>query len=152
MFFSVFTYKNRIISEILKKLFPRGTINSYIHIENIVQKNIYLRISFLKNDTTKTTEDAIESIKNEISKKEDEFMRPVDIIGGRYYYLTKNMENEYNKDPYGMRSNAVYYALDRLYGNIEVNSYEIDKHKSKTFSEVIKKIFDDVKYYCEFSN
>ena len=152
MFFSVFTYKNRIISEILKKLFPRGTINSYIHIENIVRKNIYLRISFLKNDTTETTEDAIESIKNEISKKEDEFMRPVDIIGGRYYYLTKNMENEYNKDPYGMRSNAVYYASDRLYGYIEVNSYEIDKYKYETFSEVIKKIFDDVKYYCEFSN
>ena len=62
------------------------------------------------------------------------------------------MENEYNKDPYDMRSNAVYYALDRLYGYIEVNSYEIDKYKYETFSEVIKKIFDDVKYYCEFSN
>ena len=79
-------------------------------------------------------------------------MKQIDIIGGKYYYLLKNMNNKYIENPYTMRQSAISYSFDQLYDSHYSQSYYLDNDDYKNFTKTIKEIFLENENYCEFSS
>ena len=147
--FDKFTYENRVFSEILVKI----ALNRNFRLEAFSQKKIYIRFSFTKNILNNTLEmfnNLIEFIDND----KNNYTQELDVIGDKYYYLKKNMEEVYSKTPEAMRESAMHYSYDILY-NIPENEkgfspYKIDEYKD--FNKEIKNIINQDKCYYELSN
>ena len=152
MTFSNYSISNRMIVEILKKstLFFNGTRNFFVRIESINQKDIYLKLNFpLKNFSN--TNDVIEYLIDTVNRNEYNMMEYIDVVGGRYYYLIKNMDNEYNKNPLNMKQCALSYSFRQLYSIFEAESYYLNNNDYKGFTETIEKLLKKKSFY-EFYN
>ena len=152
MTFSNYSISNRMIVEILKKstLFFNGTRNFFVRIESINQKDIYLKLNFpLKNFSN--TNDVIEYLIDTVNRNEYNMMEYIDVVGGRYYYLIKNMDNEYNKNPLNMKQCALSYSFRQLYSIFEAKSYCINNNDYKGFTETIEELLKNKCFY-EFYN
>ena len=148
MIFSEYSYENRVAVELLKKMFEK---DKEVVVDRINQKYIYLRFYF-NNENIKNTSTLKEYILEQISQKEGEYMKQIDIIGGKYYYLLKNMNNKYTENPYTMRQSAISYSFDQLYDSHYSQSYYLDNDDYKNFTKTIKEIFLENENYCEFSS
>ena len=147
MIFSEYSYTNKIAVEMFKRIIRE----SGIWIENIDQKYIYLRISY-DNQNYNNTKELKDDLKKKIEEKKEEYTKPLDVIGGRYYYLMKNVENEYSKNPYTMKDSAIEYSFNQLYDLPNSGSNELDKYNYDSFKNKILNILDNNEYYYEFSN
>ena len=147
MIFSKYSYENRILTEMLKII---GTIER-TKIESINQNNIYLRLSYPKGQYDNTSVFK-KSIINYINASKTNYTNALDIVGDRYYYLIKNMENEYSKTPYTMRQSGLSFSYDQIYNLYNVSSYKLNIDDYDNFTNTIKEIFNKDDYYCEFSN
>ena len=148
MNFVQFSDNNRIPVEIFKRIIE-GFNTNRISIEVINQKVIYLRISFNKN---KNSDDMIESMKRTVSESKNAMMDSLDIIGGRFYYLIRNYENEYTKTPNNIEDAALVMTYNHIYNRTEVYNYPIDPDDYDQFNWTINSFFEQSGKYCEFSN
>ena len=154
MNFAEYSTKNRVAVELLKRIFQHSDVRGRVieRIENINQKNITLRFYFSKKDYHDTSQFK-EHILDKIQKNEEYYTKEkFDVIGDYYYYIVKNMENQYTQNPYTIKDKAISYSYDHLYGIINPYSYEINKNSYKSFIETIKTIFNSNKFYYEFYN
>ena len=155
MNFAEYTSKNRVAVELLKRVFqhtdnPRGRVME--RIENVNQKNITLRFYFSKKDYSDTSQFK-QHIIDRIKKNEEYYTKEkFDLTGDYYYYIVKNMENEYTQNPYNIKEAAISYSYDQLYELISPYSYEINKNNYKSFIETIETIFNKNEFYYEFRN
>ena len=149
MNFVQFSDNNRIPVEIFKRINRDFNTRYRINMEVINQKIIYLRISFNKNYNSK---DIIESMKETINKSKNNMTKPLDIIGGRFYYLIRNYENEYNKTPNGIEEAALAMTYNQIYNRTEVYNYPIDPDNYDEFNRIINSFFEQSGHYVEFSN
>ena len=117
-------------------------------LEIINQKIIYLRIYF---NETYNTKDIIEYMKKKVSDSKKSMMEPLDVIGGRFYYLIRNYENEYTKTPNNLEDAALVMSYNQIYNRTEVYNYPIDPDNYDEFIKTINSFFEQSKYYCEFS-
>ena len=148
MTFVQFSDYNRIAVEMFKRIIQDNNRAKY-RIEILNQKNIYIRISMNKNDTTT---DVINELIDMLHKKEENMTKPLDPIGNRYYYLERNLEYKYTKTPYNMENAAIDFSYNQVYNRHNAYSYKIDNNKYNQFIETIKSFFEQNKEYCEFSN
>ena len=148
MTFVQFSDYNRIAVEMFKRIIQDNNRAKYL-IEILNQKNIYIRISMNKNDTTT---DVINELIDMLHKKEENMTKPLDPIGNRYYYLERNLEYKYTKTPYNMENAAIDFSYNQVYNRHNAYSYKIDNNKYNQFIETIKSFFEQNKEYCEFSN
>ena len=155
MNFAEYTSKNRVAVELLKRIFqhsdnPRGRVME--RIENVNQKNITLRFYFSKKDYIDTSQFK-KHILDRITKNEEYYTKEkFDVTGDYYYYIVKNMENEFTQKFYNIKDAAISYSYDQLYELINPYSYEIDKNNYISFIETIETIFKNNEYYYEFRN
>ena len=149
--FSYYTYESRIAVELLRKIFQQE--RGY-RVETINQRKIYLRISFQKGEYSNTT-NIIDTIIDELTKRENIYTEEVDVVGDRYYYIKNNVECEYSKNPYTMRDTAISFSsnfLYRIFDEINDFDYYIGKDYNK-FKEAIIDILKKKKnIYYELSN
>jgi hypothetical protein len=149
MNFVQFSDNNRIPVEIFKRINRDFNKRYWINIEVINQKIIYLRISFNKNYNSK---DIIESMKETINKSKNNMTKPLDIIGGRFYYLIRNYENEYNKTPNGIEEAALAMTYNQIYNRTEFYNYPINPDNYDELNRIINSFFEQSGHYVEFSN
>lgn len=143
MSFTKYTYENRILVELLKKIGQHNNSRLY-RIESIHQKDISLRFNMSKNNYNGTDEfkkDVIKIIeKNKNHFTEEQF----DVVGDSFYYMVTNLEIEYSKTPNSMRNCSFSYSYDELYElnkNTNNGSYKIDRDDYESFTAIIKNIF-----------
>ena len=152
MSFSDFNYENRIISEMFKQLSPEY---GRTFVDTINQNKIYLRFTYFKGSNTSDnkTVQIINQILEKIKLDEGKYTEDIDVIGDRYYYMIKNMENEFSRNPNNMKDFSILYSYDQLYDMSDSKHYNIDKDDYQSFVESINQIFTENKYYYyEFSN
>ena len=145
MLFSDYTFDNRIAVEVLVKIMQERDIR----ITSANQKSIYVRFSFPNNgnfDTQKVKEHILQNI----TDKEKVYNQHVDVVGDRFYYLVKNVKDEFSKHPYSMRENALDYTYSYLYKPDSNNNYVINNNDYKSFVDIIKNIFEKNQGFCEF--
>lgn len=148
MNFVEFSDNNRIPVEIFRRIIQDFDKNG-TRVEVTNQKIIYLTISFNKSEETKEIKkNLITTVNN--SKKE--MMEPLDVIGGRFYYLIRNLENEYTKTPNNMEDAILALTYNQIYNRTSVYDYKIDPDNYDEFINTIKLFFDNNENYCEFSN
>jgi hypothetical protein len=148
MNFVQFSDNNRILVEIFRRIILDFS-RRQILLEIINQKIIYLRIYFNQNNNTK---DIIESMKKMVSDSKKAMMDPLDVIGGRFYYLIRNYENEYTKTPNNLEDAALTMSYNQIYNRTEVYNYPIDPDDYDEFNRNINSFFKQSGNYCEFSN
>ena len=146
MNFVQFSDNNRILVEIFGRIIENFRKNQMLEIIN--QKIIYLRIYF---NETYNTKDIIEYMKKKVSDSKKSMMEPLDVIGGRFYYLIRNYENEYTKTPNNLEDAALVMSYNQIYNRTEVYNYPIDPDNYDEFIKTINSFFEQSKYYCEFS-
>ena len=150
--FAYYTHKSRIAIELLKKLFAQGR---GFRVEAVNQRKIYLRISFATKDYDNTSK-VIDVLISELIKRESNYTKDVDVVGDRYYYIKKNVDNEYSKNPYTIRDTAINFSSNfmyRIFKEIEDFNYEIDKYNYKGFKDAMIEILNKKKYnFYELSN
>ena len=152
MSFSDFNYENRIISEMFKQL---SLEYGRTFVDTINQNKIYLRFTYFKgsNISYNNTLQLINQILEKIGEDQGKYKENIDVIGDRYYYMIKNMENEFSRNPNNMKDFSILYSYDQLYDMGDSKHYNIDKDDYKSFVESINQIFTENKYYYyEFSN
>ena len=148
MNFVEFSDNNRIPVEIFRRIIQDfDKSGTQLGVTN--QKIIYLTISFNK---TEKTEEIIKNLITIVNKNKKEMMDPLDIIGGRFYYLIRNLENEYTKTPNNMENATLSLCYNHIYNRTSVYDYKIDPDNYDEFNKNIKSFFNQNKYYCEFSN
>ena len=142
-----FSDYNRITAEMFRRVCQDN--NMRIKVEIINQRNIYLRISFFNN---LNTTDVIKELLDTVIDAYDNMTKPLDIIGDRYYYLGRNIENEYTKTPQDMINAGLAYTYNQIYDRQSAINYKIDNSNYDNFTQIIKEFFDNNKNYYEFSN
>jgi len=150
--FAYYTHKSRIAVELLKKIFAQG--RGY-KVECVNQRKIYLRISFAAKDYDDTSQ-VIDILINELNKREVNYTKDVDVVGDRYYYVKKNVDSEYSKNPYTIRDTAINFSFNfmfRIFQEIQDFNYEIDKYDYRGFKNAMIEILEKKKnLYYELSN
>ena len=154
MYFAEYSHKSRIAVETLIKLFQgfqgvRG-LGLGFRIDRLNQKQIYLSFSFRKENFTNTSV-LKERIIKEINDNQD-FIKTVDIVGDKYYYIMKNVESELSQKTFTMREMAMDYSYSKLYNISGSFPYEISKYDYTTFKNAIADIFGKNKYFYELNN
>ena len=147
MYFAEYSHKSRIAVETLIKLFQR--IRGF-RISRVNQKHIYLIFSFNKTIFSNTS-----VLKKRILKEmndNQEFIKTVDIVGDKYYYIMKNVESELSQKTFTMREMAIDYSYSKLYNISGSFPYEITKYDYTTFKNAIADIFGKNKYFYELNN
>ena len=150
--FAYYTHKSRIAIELLKKIFAQG--RGY-KVECVNQRKIYLRISFATRDYDDTSQ-VIDILISELKKREVNYTKDVDVVGDRYYYVKKNVDSEYSKNPYTIRDTAINFSSNfmfRIFQEIQDFNYEIDKYDYRGFKNAMIEILEKKKnLYYELSN
>ena len=147
MRFTKFSDYDRIPVEIFRRLIQENRTDFSVEIIN--QKSIYLRFFFPDNYTTENIKQRAMDIIKYIG---DIISQPFDIFGGRYYYLVKNLENEYTKTPNDLKSAAVDFSFNQLYQRKrDDNSHKLNPEDYKNFTDTIEQFFNNNPNYIEFS-
>ncbi len=148
MSFAQFSDNNRIPVEIFRRIIEEAHKDK-IWLEVTNQKIIYLRISFHKDNDTKVIKKILMKTVND---KKENMMKPLDIIGGRFYYLIRNLENKYTKTPDNIEDATLALTYDQIYNRTCVHDYKIDPDNYDVFNNTISSFFNQNQNYCEFSN
>ena len=154
MNFVQFSDYNRIPFEMLSRIFQDNRRrNSNINLEVMNQKYIYLRFSYPENNSTEEIKNYILGIINDKNITED-ITKDIDIFGGRFYYLVKNMEISFTKNPNDLRNAALEFSYNQVYNRVRTDdTYKISTSDNyKKFKDIIEKFFNDYPEYVEFSN
>ena len=154
MSFASYTYENRILVELLKKIGPFDN-NELYRIESFHQKDISLRFYTTKEYYNKTEEFKALIIRNIEKNKANFTDEKFDVVGDNFYYMVTNMEIEYSKTPNSMKKCSFYYSYNELYElneNANKISYKIDRYNYDNFTETIKYIFKNHINSYWFSN
>ena len=157
MNFAKYTYENRIVVELFKKIGQHNNNRGrkYV-IESVHQKDIALRFNIAKKYYENTAQFQLNILKS-IDEYEEYYTKErLDVVGDYFYYIVTNLEIEYSKTPNNIRNCAFSYSYEELYGlnNNDENepSYKIDRNNYKNFTDTIKIIFKQYPNYYQFSN
>ena len=143
--FSKYNYKSYVYIYALREIFKN--YNNKITLENINQKHIYLKIIYDKDmdysrSITKYIIDELD--KTDISKE-------VDIIGNRFYYVLKSIENYVAERHDDLKSSSITKSFENLYDRY----YDPDKNiyfdiEFDEFKEIIEKLNNEFPNYIKF--
>ena len=152
MSFVPFSDYNRIPFEMLSRIMQEDR-RGHIYVEVMNQKYVYLRFNFL-NIVYNSTEQVKQYIINRIGKIKENITEPIDVLGGRFYHLVKNMEIEYTKNPTDLKSAALEYSYNQVYKRDRTDkAYKIDTNDDyDKFKDIIINLFENYKYYVEYTN
>ena len=154
MNYVTFSDYNRIPFEVLSRIFQDNRRrNSNINLEVMNQKYIYLRLSYPENNSTEQIKNYVLDIINNENITED-MTKDIDIFGGRFYYIVKNMEISFTKNPNDLRNAALEFSYNQVYNRDRTDkTYKLDTSDSyEKFKDIIKKFFKIYPNYVEFSN
>ncbi len=154
MNYVTFSDYNRIPFEVLSRIFQDNRRrNSNINLEVMNQKYIYLRLSYPENNSTEQIKNYVLDIINNKNITED-MTKDIDIFGGRFYYIVKNMEISFTKNPNDLRNAALEFSYNQVYNRDRTdNTYKLESSDSyEKFKDIIEKFFKIYPNYVEFSN
>ena len=154
MNFVTFSDYNRIPFEVLSRIFQDNRRrNSNINLEVMNQKYIYLRLSYPENNSTEQIKNYVLGIINDKNITED-MTKDIDIFGGRFYYIVKNMEISFTKNPNDLRNAALEFSYNQVYNRDRTDkTYKIDTSDTyEKFKDIIENFFYDYANSVEFSN
>ena len=153
MNFAKYSYENRIVVELFKKIGQHNSARKY-RIDSIHQKDISLQFNISKRYYENTEQFQQNILKNIEDNMEYYTKEKFDVVGDYFYYIVTNLEIEYSKTPNNMKNCSFSYSYNELYGlyNIEEPSYKIDRNNYKNFTDTIKIIFEKYPNYYQFSN
>ena len=119
-------------------------------VEIVNQRNIYLRFYYPdKYNFSQIKERAKKILKD----AKADITEQLDIFGGRFYYLLRNIENEYIQTPNDLFDAAVDLSYNQLYERDRFNSkYKLDNDDYDNFTKTIEKFFEDNPHYFEANN
>ena len=152
MTFVDYSYENRILAELLKKVLEHNTGRRSYRIDIINQKDIVLRF-FIQRQIYINTSEFINSIIDIIKSNQDYYTNEhFDVVGDYFYYIVTNLEIKFSKNPISMKGSAIAFSYDELYDMHNVHSYKIDRDDYDNFTKTIELIIDENSKYFEFSN
>ena len=152
MTFGDYSYENRILAELLKKVLEHNTGRRSYRIDIINQKDIVLRF-FIPRQIYINTSEFINSIIDIIKSNQDYYTNEhFDVVGDYFYYIVTNLEIKFSKNPISMKGSAIAFSYDELYDMHNVHSYKIDRDDYDNFTKTIELIINENSKYFEFSN
>jgi hypothetical protein len=152
MTFGDYSYENRILAELLKKVLEHNTGRRSYRIDIINQKDIVLRF-FIQRQIYINTSEFINSIIGIIKSNQDYYTNEhFDVVGDYFYYIVTNLEIKFSKNPISMKGSAIAFSYDELYDMHNVHSYKIDRDDYDNFTKTIELIINENSKYFEFSN
>ena len=152
MTFGDYSYENRILAELLKKVLEHNTGRRSYRIDIINQKDIVLRF-FIQRQIYINTSEFINSIIDIIKSNQDYYTNEhFDVVGDYFYYIVTNLEIKFSKNPISMKGSAIAFSYDELYDMHNVHSYKIDRDDYDNFTKTIELIINENSKYFEFSN
>ena len=154
MNFVEFSDYNRIPVEIFRRIIEESKTDTDLKadftVEIVNQRNIYLRFYYPdKYNFSQIKERAKKILKD----AKADITEQLDIFGGRFYYLLRNIENEYIQTPNDLFDAAVDLSYNQLYERDRFNSkYKLDNDDYDNFTKTIEKFFEDNPHYFEANN
>ena len=151
MNFAKYSYENRIVAELFKKILNHNNERKYT-VDIINQKYISLRYYISKVDYS-YSEQFLNTTINKIENNRDYYTKEqFDVVGNYFYYIVTNLEIEFSKTPNNMKDSAIAYSYNELYELQNVSSYKIDRNNYDSFIDAIKQIMKDNTMHYDFSN
>ena len=144
-----FSDYSRIPVEIFRRIIQEYQ-NANFTVEILNQKNIYLTFNYRDNYTFEEIKESALKILNESKYN---ITKNIDIFGGRFYYLLRNIENEYVQTPNDLFNAAVDLSFNQLYERDRFDTtYKFEEDDYDNFTNTIVKFFNNNPNYFQVFN
>ena len=144
-----FSDYSRIPVEIFRRIIQEYQ-NANFTVEILNQKNIYLTFNYRDNYTFDEIKERAIKILNE---SKNNITKNIDIFGGRFYYLLRNIENEYVQTPNDLFNAAVDLSFNQLYERDRFDTkYKFEEDDYDNFTNTIVKFFNNNPNYFQVFN